>query len=40
MKTGVGLFMYFVHDEYACKFRKMLTIEQFRDNELALLFSK
>lgn len=40
VKTGVGLFMYFVHDEYACKFRKMLTIEQFRDKELALLFSK
>ena len=40
VKMGMGLFMYFLHDEYAQKFRKMLTIEQFRDNELAQLFTK
>lgn len=40
VKMGMGLFMYFLHDEYAQKFRKMLTIEQFRDFELAQLFTK
>lgn len=40
VKMGVGLFSYFLHDEYACKFRKMLTIEQFRDAELAELYTK
>ena len=29
----------FLHDEYECKFRKMLTLEQFSDKELADLFS-
>lgn len=37
---GMGLFMYFLHDEYAQKFRKMLTIEQFNNPELAQLFTK
>lgn len=37
---GMGLFMYFLHDEYAQKFRKMLTVEQFHNQELADLFSK
>lgn len=40
VKMGVGLFMYFLHDEYAQKFRKMLTIEQFHNPELAQLFTK
>lgn len=40
VKIGMGLFMYFLHDEYAQKFRKMLTIEQFHNTELAQLFSK
>lgn len=40
VKMGVGLFMYFLHDEYAQKFRKMLTIEQFNNKELAELFTK
>ena len=35
----IGLFSFFLHDEYECKFRKMLTIEQFSDKELAKLFS-
>ncbi len=39
VKLGVGLFHYFLHDEYECKFRKMLTIEQFSNKELAELFS-
>lgn len=37
---GMGLFMYFLHDDYAQKFRKMLTIEQFHNGELAELFTK
>lgn len=40
VKMGMGLFMYFLHDEYAQKFRKMLTIEQFRNPEIAELFTK
>ena len=35
VKMGTGLFSFFLHDEYECKFRKMLTIEQFSDKELA-----
>lgn len=40
VKIGMGLFMYFLHDEYAQKFRKMLTIEQFHNTELGELFTK
>lgn len=40
IQMGIGLFQYFLHDNYACKFRKMLTIEQFHDNELSILYSK
>ncbi len=40
VKIGMGLFMYFLHDEYAQKFRKMLTIEQFHNAELSRLFTK
>ena len=40
VQMGVGLFMYFLRDEYAQKFRKMLTIEQFHNSELAELFTK
>ena len=39
VKLGIGLFHFFLHDEYECKFRKMLTIEQFSNEELAKLFS-
>lgn len=39
VKIGMGLFMYFLHDEYVKKFRKMLTIEQFHNDELARLFA-
>ena len=39
VKLGIGLFSFFLHDEYECKFRKMLTIEQFSNKELAELFS-
>lgn len=40
VKTGMGLFMYFLHDDYARRFRKMLTVEQFRSAELASLFTR
>ena len=39
VKLGIGLFSFFLHDEYECKFRKMLTIEQFSNKELAKLLS-
>lgn len=39
VQRGIGLFSFFLHDEYECKFRKMLTLEQFSDKELAKLFS-
>jgi len=39
VKIGIGLFSFFLHDEYECKFRKMLTLEQFSNKELGELFS-
>ena len=40
VEMGMGLFQFFLHDEYERKFRKMLTLEQFSNGELAELFSK
>lgn len=40
VKMGIGLFSYFLHDEYASRFRKMLTVEQFHDSELSKLYTK
>ena len=40
INMGIGLFLHFLHDDYERKFRKMLTIEQFSNADLALLFSK
>lgn len=37
---GKELFLYFLHNDKVQKFRKMLTLEQFRNSELAELFSK
>ena len=37
--SQMDLFSFFLHDEYECKFRKMLTIEQFSNEELAQIFS-
>lgn len=39
VKMGVSLISYFLHDEYVSRFRKMLTLEQFQNEELAKLFS-
>lgn len=40
VQMGIGLFRFFLHDDYASKFRKMLTLEQFRNGELSVLYSK
>lgn len=40
VKMGTGLFLYFLHDDYVRKFRKMLTLEQYHNSELSLLYSK
>lgn len=40
IQMGIGLFTYFLHDDYVCRFRKMLTIEQFHDTELSALYTK
>lgn len=37
---GRKLFDFFLHDEYAADFRKLLTIEQFQDSELAAMYTK
>lgn len=35
-----GLFTFFLHDEYTARFRKMMTIEQFKNADIAMLYSK
>ena len=40
LKLGREFFLYYLHDDYNRKFRKMLTIEQFHDKELAKVYSK
>lgn len=40
IEMGKGLFLYFLHDEYTSKFRKMLTIEQYHSKELAALYAE
>ncbi len=40
VQMGMSLFHFFLHDDYTRKFRKMLTLEQFHNPELAQLFSK
>ena len=37
---GTNLFLYFLHDDYTRRFRKMLTIEQFHDKKLAAVYMK
>lgn len=36
---GTELFMYFLHDDYTSRFRKILTIEQFHNEEFANIYS-
>ena len=40
LKLGREFFLYYLHDDYNRKFRKMLTIEQFHDKDLAKVYSK
>lgn len=37
---GKNLFLYYLHDDYTRRFRKMLTIEQFHDRELAHVYQQ
>jgi len=37
---GRRFFLYFLHDDYNKRFRKMLTIEQFNNKELADIYTK
>ena len=38
VELGTNLFLYYLHDDYTRRFRKMLTIEQFHDSELASVY--
>lgn len=40
LKLGREFFLYYLHDDYNKRFRKMLTIEQFNNKELADMYSK
>lgn len=40
VKLGTELFQYYLHDSYTKRFRKMLTLEQFQDKELAKVYSR
>lgn len=40
IQTGQDLFLYFLHDENVRLFRKMLTLEQFKNSELSKLYTK
>lgn len=40
LKLGREFFLYYLHDDYNRKFRKMLTLEQFHDEDLAKVYSK
>ena len=40
LKLGREFFLYYLHDDYNRKFRKMLTLEQFHDKDLAKFYSK
>jgi AcrR family transcriptional regulator len=38
VSAAYGLFQYFLHDPYASRFRRLLTLESFRSPEMAKLF--
>ncbi len=39
VEIGTGLFLYFLHDDYTSRFRKILTIEQFHNRDFAKIYS-
>ena len=40
IEIGKRLFQFFLHDSYQSRFRKMLTLEQFRNEELSKVYTK
>ena len=40
LKLGRDFFLFYLHDDYNKRFRKMLTIEQFNSKELAGIYTK
>ena len=40
IEVASKLFLYFLKDDYASKFRRMLTIEQYRSNKALKMFKK
>ena len=40
LKLGREFFLFYLHDDYNKRFRKMLTIEQFNSKELAGIYTK
>ena len=40
IEIGQGLFLFFLHDEYTSRFRKMLTLEKYNNPALAALNAK
>ena len=40
IRLGIDLFQYQLHDDYARRFRKMLTVEQFHDPALGAVYTK
>lgn len=40
IEIGKNLFLYFLHDNHIKLFRKLLTLEQFHNSELAVLYSR
>lgn len=40
INIGTGIFLYFLHDEYAPKFYKIMTVEQFKNNSISKLYVK
>ncbi len=40
LEMSKGLFLYYLRDYFVCKFRKMLTVEQFKNKELSAIYTK
>lgn len=40
IEIGTDLFLYFLHDDYMCRFRKLLTVEQFHNDDFARLYTE
>ena len=40
VEIGRGLFLYFLHDDYTSRFRKILTLVQFHNSDFAKIYSE